>query len=107
MFRVGQRRAQPSREQGVSISMSEFSFRFVTLGYWEDDWMYALFFLGGGGGGGDRFPGMIMVSHLLRERFALAGHFARYQVEPPESVSKLPSEASGTLYLRRIMVVLS
>lgn len=46
-----------------------------------------------------------MVSHLLLERFALAGRFARYRVEPPESASKLLSVASGTLYLHRITAV--
>lgn len=55
--------------------------------------------------GGDRFQGMIMVSHLLLERFALAGRFARYRVEPPESASKLLSVASGTLYLHRITAI--
>ena len=51
-----------------------------------------------------RFQGMIMVSHLLLEIFAPAGHFDRYRVEPLDSASKSLSVASGTLYLHRITI---
>lgn len=50
-----------------------------------------------------RFQGMIMVSHLLLEIFAPAGHFDRYRVEPLDLASKSLSVASGTLYLHRII----
>lgn len=52
-----------------------------------------------------RFQGMIMVSHLLLEIFAPAGHFDRYRVEPLDLASKSLSVASGTLYLHRITIV--
>lgn len=54
-----------------------------------------------------RFQGMIMVSHLLLEIFAPAGHFDRYRVEPLDLASKSLSVASGTLYLHRIIRLFS
>lgn len=92
------RRVNVCRKSKVPVSIWVFvSFHNARL---SEGWLDVCVFFRG-----DRFQGMIMVSHLLLERFALAGRFVRYRAEPPESASKLLSVASGTLYLRRITVV--